>query len=1806
MNALLLALALAATPAEKRDVVPVAPDAELTFQGLGRDEAERRRLDELAEAYRAYAREAAEYRDEVTARVESAYREKRDALAQGYERQLGDLENLERKDRLDAIARFETFLRRYPNDPAHSPDAMFRLAELLYERASDDHEQRLREWQRTLEALAPDDPQRGAAEPAADYRAPIALYQALLGRFPGYRFNDAAIYLRGYCEEKQGDFARAAESYRELVRRYPRSRFVTEAWVRIGEHHFDDTSDPHALDQAAAAYQAALVDPTHPLYDKALYKLGWTHYRLDHLDAAIERFLQLVDFYEARPNQGADLRDEALEYAAISFADPTRGSLRQVEETFARLGRRSYEGELYRRLGEVLFDQTRNAEAIAAFRRALERDPLARTAPETIQKIAQAYERDQQREQAYAEAEQVIALLSPTHPWAVKWRDEPAVLEGARTIAERLVFAAAIHRHQQALADKAAAPDRAQAGFEAAARGYQAYLARFPTHRHAYEAAFYLAECLYNRGRFPEAAERYAEVRDSPADARFLTDAAYAAVLSLDRALERARLDGSLSEAKPRRAAERPGEAPKPVPLAPLEQRFVAASDAFSNRLPNDPRAPGIAYKAAELLYARDQLPEARERFERLSTRWPRSDVAPFAVNWLVESHLLTQDWERVEALSAEIAADSGRVAPGTPLQQELLRFKLAARFKRAEELLGEKRYPEAAAKFLSLVEESPRHEFADRALHNAAVALESSGKFDAALALYERISREFPGSSIADAALFRVAVNAENVYDFERAAFTYERLVKDYPRSKDRGAALYNQARLFEALGRREDAAAALVAYAELVPAEAAASRLRAARLLEGEGKNAKALEVLAAVRAVPTELEAPLALEEAKLRRAEGDLRRARLGLTRAAEAKGMQTPAALDAAAEARFLLAELEFEAFDALKLGGRGAALEQSFKAKRAAVKKVNEAYAKVFAHQRLEWTLAALYRRGNALERFASTIIETPVPAEVKRLGEGAVVAYQDLLAQQTSSLEDAAVESYAATWAEASRTGVDDVWTRKTLAALHRFRPSEYPLPRPARSAWLLAVGPGPVDAREAKRRLAANPRDVEAILALAQAELAAGQPPARAAGARERDRGAPRRGAAVERARGGAARGGRAGGAGEPRARGEAAAVARDRPEQPRRRAARGARAGPGARGAHRGDPARPGARPGAAQPRQRRAGTRRRRRGEGRLRARARALSSAHPRPPRPRAAPPRAGAPGARAARPPGDRRLAPRGGARGAPGRRRARRLAQPRPGGRSSARRSGRPRSRARLSSRARRSDRVRARAQPPALRLAGVPREAPQGDPARRAHGRGANPEAAGVLHPPPAEPLVRAAPAAAELREEDRAADEAGAVLAGHARLEPSSVLRVGVLRDGRILEERQLAGLGPATVGTEPGCTLRLSGEDGPGALPLFQGLRDRVELHFGPALEGRVLLDGEELTLEELRHDRRVRAIDQGHALELGQTTRGAIELAGHTVFFQFVPAPRPPAELPSRWVGWGADRPFAATLAICCALLLSSAGWVWSQPRPPEPEIPIDAQPDRFARLFEGALPKPVEPEPAAAEDDKDEGAEKGAARAERAAEKAKPTPRRELEQKVASKGLLKVLAGIGAQEGGAAFADLIGSAAETPDLDAALANAKGVGLAARDPLDGRSRQGTAGEVAGIGALGTRGGTDVELGPKSEVAVRGTVQDLGPEVESGEVDRDAIAQYVRARLRAIQGCYERELKKLPKLRGKVSVRFVISPSGRASEIALDENTVGSDAVGACVRTVIRGWAFPFHPREGVEVSYPFVFSPASGP
>ncbi|HVE87345.1 MAG TPA: AgmX/PglI C-terminal domain-containing protein, partial [Myxococcales bacterium] len=318
-----------------------------------------------------------------------------------------------------------------------------------------------------------------------------------------------------------------------------------------------------------------------------------------------------------------------------------------------------------------------------------------------------------------------------------------------------------------------------------------------------------------------------------------------------------------------------------------------------------------------------------------------------------------------------------------------------------------------------------------------------------------------------------------------------------------------------------------------------------------------------------------------------------------------------------------------------------------------------------------------------------------------------------------------------------------------------------------------------------------------------------------------------------------------------------------------------------------------------------------------------------------------------------------------------------------------------------------------------------------------------------------------------------------------------------------------------------------------------------------------------------------------------------------------------PPPEPrKAELPDQIKGsvWQSmDRLFFGILAISLLLHFGGATFIALTPKPAEEELALDELPDRFAKVL--IPPKPSEPEPVVQEqpggeqkDDKEEKKDTAKKQENKGGDPA--AKKAALASKVASKGLLKILGSSGG--GGGAFEDVLGGGTGAGDIASALSGAGGVGVATADSIAGAggARGGGAGAVAGIGDLGTSGGGKVNVGGKVDARVEGRVKDAAPEVDSANVDRDALARYVKARLKAIQNCYEKELKRNPSLKGKVMVRFTITRQGRTGDIDIEENTMGNEAVASCIRTVIRSWIFPFKPDDDVPVSYPFVFSPAS--
>lgn len=439
---------------------------------------------------------------------------------------------------------------------------------------------------------------------------------------------------------------------------------------------------------------------------------------------------------------------------------------------------------------------------------------------------------------------------------------------------------------------------------------------------------------------------------------------------------------------------------------------------------------------------------------------------------------------------------------------------------------------------------------------------------------------------------------------------------------------------------------------------------------------------------------------------------------------------------------------------------------------------------------------------------------------------------------------------------------------------------------------------------------------------------------------------------------------------------------------------------------------------------------------------------------------------------------------------------------------------------------------------------------------------------------------------------------------------------LLRVGVIQDGRIVEEHHLLH-DSVTIGDDARNTIVMPpSEARPPRFKVLENRGQQFHLIIDEHMQGRVNLGSSDVDFDALRSQGlATRRADDTFDLPLQESARGKVDLPDATLFFHFIPAPAegskptlPPELKASPWRT--VDRVFFGILLSMLVLYVLSVALIVAQPAPVEREVELDQLEDRFVRAIIPPQPaKKEEPKEAVATGEKKPDEPKAPTK-KPASTDSTPAPansaerRQQLTEKVGNTGILKLLGGKG-PGGGDAIADVLGSTGSGTNVAEALAGATAGGALTAGSGGGNgiaNPQGdTGGKVAGIGATQTSGAGTVDTGRKQVVKVPQVVDSV-PEVDSSEVKPKDLARFIQSRKASIQRCYENGLKRDPSLKGKVMVRFDLTPQGRASNVEVEESTLRSDEVINCIKTTMRAWTFPFKPSDDVPVSYPFIFSP----
>lgn len=453
--------------------------------------------------------------------------------------------------------------------------------------------------------------------------------------------------------------------------------------------------------------------------------------------------------------------------------------------------------------------------------------------------------------------------------------------------------------------------------------------------------------------------------------------------------------------------------------------------------------------------------------------------------------------------------------------------------------------------------------------------------------------------------------------------------------------------------------------------------------------------------------------------------------------------------------------------------------------------------------------------------------------------------------------------------------------------------------------------------------------------------------------------------------------------------------------------------------------------------------------------------------------------------------------------------------------------------------------------------------------------------------------------------------------------SRVPEHKILRIGVIHNGRIIEERLIPAGQPVTVGDHPKCTVVIP----PGSVPtkrfeLFAQKGGRYSLQFTTKMHGKVSIGDKIVTLATLGKKGQAKKRGSFYALQLSERNRGKVYVGDYTVLFQFVSPPPQPRRVRSAdfraWRWEDVDWVFMAIILL--SALLHTAALIWIESQPPAKKLRLEDFPDRFVKLMLPPDPAPAEikpsdegegagaadekePEPGPAENENDGNADTAEENPEPVESAADRQAR--LEEEVSSVGLLAVLGTTGKSSRSDAVTDLLSDAGSlSQDVGSAIASASGVAVARSDADQAGLRGGGGGDAAASGgelgeASGTSGGTVEAVA----VDLKGNVGTGSAEITSSPEDQASISRTMKKYLGRVRQCYERELKSDPDLSGKVTVSFDIAGgTGAVSATAIVGNTTGNTELGDCIKKVVVRIRFNPAPDDDVEVGgYPFVLS-----
>ncbi len=528
----------------------------------------------------------------------------------------------------------------------------------------------------------------------------IRLYKKLLKKFPMYEHKDQVLYQLSRAYEEVGQLKPAMKVMNKLVQEFPRSRHFAEVQFRRAEFFF---TRKKFLDAEDAYKSIILLGKGTDFYELTLYKQGWTFYKQDMYEDALNHFMALLDY---KVSVGFDFGQEKKTsiqkrvddtFRVISLSFSSLGGADSVINYFKKIGSKSYESDIYSYLAEFYLTKRRYSDAASTYKAFVKNNPYHKISPHFSMRMIEVYHKGH-FPKLVIEAKKDYASAYGIHGDYWKYYNIKEYPEVVGFLKKNIVDLAnhyhAIYQNPRYRAKKARS-------FKDASHWYKEFLSSFPKDKQSPGINYLLADLyLENKGFLAAAIEYEKTAYNYPLNKKS-SKAGYAAVYAYREHLK------VVSQYEKNK----------------VKREVIRISLTFVDVFPKHKKAPVILAAAADNLYEMKDFKLAIKTGHQLINKYPKSKQSLRRSAWLVIAY------SSFDILKFKESEQAYTVVLKMPDKDKNLRKKLlenlaAAVYKQGEQANTLKEYRVAANHFLRIKKLAPNSKIRTTADYDAATAL--------------------------------------------------------------------------------------------------------------------------------------------------------------------------------------------------------------------------------------------------------------------------------------------------------------------------------------------------------------------------------------------------------------------------------------------------------------------------------------------------------------------------------------------------------------------------------------------------------------------------------------------------------------------------------------------------------------------------------------------------------------------------------------------------------------------------------------------------------------------------------------------------------------------------------------------------------------------------------------------------------------------------------------------------------------------------------------------------------------------------